>query len=134
MASLSKYNFDFRGKKILVVEDNPISFNLISAVLGQVNVNLIHAKNGKAAIEMCESNPDLDLVLMDIQLPGINGLQATREIKKFRPDLPVIATTANTFDEDRAASIEAGCSGYITKPLQFRKLFEMMHFFLDSHE
>jgi len=132
MERRDKYDFDFGGKMILVVEDNPISFRLISAVLGQVNVNLIHAKNGHVAIEMCEGNPDLELVLMDIQLPGIDGLQATREIKRFRPDLPVIATTANTYDEDRAASIEAGCSGYITKPLQFRKLFELIQLLLDS--
>jgi len=132
MERRGKYNFDFGGKKILVVEDNLISFRLISAVLGQVNVSFIHAKNGKMAIEMCEDNPDLDLVLMDIQLPGIDGLQATREIKRFRPDLPVIATTANTYDEDRAASIEAGCSGYITKPLQFKKLFELIQLLLDS--
>lgn len=134
MVPRSKYDFDFSGKMILVVEDNPISFKLIAVVLGQVNMDFVHAGNGKLAIEMCESNPDLDLVLMDIQLPGINGLQATREIKKFRPDLPVIAATANTFDEDKAACIEAGCSAYITKPLQFRKLFELMQIFLDSQK
>lgn len=134
MGHQGKYDFDFTGKVVLVVEDNEISFKLISAVLSRVNVGIIHASNGRKAIEMCSSNPHLNLVLMDIQLPEVNGLEATKKIKRIRPDLSVIATTANTFDEDEAACREAGCAAYITKPLQFRKLFELMQSFFDQQD
>lgn len=134
MGNQGKYNFDFTGKVVLVVEDNVMSFKLILAVLSRVKVEVIHASDGRQAIEMCSTNLHLDLVLMDIQLPEVNGFEATREIKRIRPDLPVIATTANTFDEDEAACKEAGCAAFITKPLQFRKLFELMQSFFDQQD
>ena len=134
MGNQGKYNFDFTGKVVLVVEDNVISFKLILAVLSRVKVEVIHASDGRQAIEMCSNNPHLDLVLMDIQLPEVNGFEATREIKRICPDLPVIATTANTFDEDEAACKEAGFDAYITKPLLFRKLFELMQSFFDQQD
>lgn len=126
-----KYNYDFKGRVVLAVEDNEISFKLISALLSQVNVTLIRATNGKEAIELCREDPRISLVLMDLQLPEVSGLDATREILRIRPDLPVIATTANAFDEDAQACREAGCAGYLSKPLQFRKLFELMQLFID---
>jgi CheY-like chemotaxis protein len=128
-----KYRYDFKGSMVLVVEDNEISFKLISAILSQVNVTLIRATNGKEAIELCRNNPRIKLVLMDLQLPEVNGLDATRTIRQICPDLPVIATTANAFDEDEIACREAGCAGYLSKPLQFRKLFELMHSFLSGN-
>lgn len=132
MAVKGKYDFDFSGKVVLVVEDNHISFKLMSAVLSKVKIGIVHASNGLRAIQACESNQPFDIVLMDLQLPEVNGLDATRQIKILRPELPVIATTANTFDADQEACMEAGCSAYITKPLQFKKLFEMMQSFFDQ--
>ena len=129
-----KYNFNFQGKVVLVVEDNMISFNLIDAMLSQVNISLIHASDGLQAISYCSNNPQISMVLMDIQLPEVNGLEATRRIKKIRPDLPVIATTANVFDEDEEACLAAGCAAYISKPIQFRRLFEIMQsLFIVNH-
>ena len=113
------------------MEDNPISFKLISAVLAKVNVRIVHAGSGERAIEICEGEEVPDLILMDLQLPRVNGLDATRAIKRFRPDLPIIAATANTFDADREACMEAGCDAYISKPFKFRKLFELMEEFID---
>jgi len=134
MAEGGKYNFDFTGKVVLVVEDNHISFKLMNAVLSKVKIGIIHAPNGRKAIQACEGDQPIDVVLMDLQLPEINGLDATRQIKKLRPELPVIATTANTFDADQDACMDAGCSAYITKPLQFKKLFEMMQDFFNQPE
>lgn len=131
MAGKGKYDFDFKGKVVLVVEDNEISYKLISAVLLQVNIDVVRAVNGQQAIELCAGEDRFDLVLMDMQMPEVNGLEATRQIKLVRPQLPVVATTANTFDEDEAACREAGCDAFLSKPLQFRKLFELMHSFLD---
>jgi len=134
MAGGGKYDFDFSKKVILVVEDNQISFKLIHAVLKQVKANVVHAGNGKKAIEACSSDKHFDLILMDMQMPEVDGLEATRRIKQIRPDLPILATTANTFDENYVACKEAGCDGFLTKPLQFRKMFEMMQSFFDRQE
>jgi len=134
MAGAGKYDFDFSNKVVLVVEDNQISFKLIHAVLKQVKTNVVHAMNGKKAIEACLSDAHFDLVLMDMQMPEVDGLEATRQIKRIRPGLPIVATTANTYDENAMACKEAGCDGFLTKPLQFRKMFELMQSFFDQQE
>jgi len=134
MASRGKYDFDFSGKVVLVVEDNQISFKLISAVLSQVKAGIVHASNGRKAIEFCESPAHFDLVLMDMQMPEVDGFEATRAIKQLQPDLVVVATTANAFEEDEIACREAGCDAFISKPLQFKKLFDLMQSFFDQQE
>jgi len=131
MSDDNKYGFDFTGRKVLVVEDNLISFKLMMAVLSQVNVEVVHALNGRDAIELCKADRPFDLVLMDMQMPEVNGFEATREIKQMHPDLPVFATTANTYFEDEVACREAGCDAFLTKPLKFRQLFEQMQMFFD---
>ena len=120
----------FKGEKILVVEDNHISYKLIEAHLGKKNLQLVHAVDGYDAIEKFESNPDIRLVLMDIQLPTISGLEVTREIRKTNQEVPVIATTANVFDEDRVACEEAGCNHFISKPINFSELLGLMKQYL----
>lgn len=134
MAGGGKYDFDFSDKVVLVVEDNQISFKLIHAVLSQVKTNVVHATNGKKAIEACTSGTHFDLVLMDMQMPEVDGLEATRRIKQILPDLPIVATTANTYQETALACKEAGCDGFLTKPLQFRKMFELMQSLFERQE
>lgn len=134
MEERGKYDFDFSGRKILVVEDNMISFKLISAVLVRVNAGVTHALNGRDAIELCRTGCGFDLVLMDIMLPEVDGLEATRAIKKICPDLPVIATTANTFIQEEKEYWDAGCDAFLTKPLQFKQLFELMEDFFHGQE
>lgn len=131
MAAGGKYDFDFSDKLVLVVEDNQISYKLLHAVLTQVKANIVHAANGQEAIEACISDTHFDLVLMDLQMPEVDGLEATRRIKQVRPELPIVATTANTYDENAIACKEAGCDGFLTKPLQFRKMFELMQSLFD---
>lgn len=115
---------------ILVVEDNYVSFRLLQVSLQKTGVNILHADTGYKAIEIVEQNPDIDLVLMDIQLPVLNGYEATKKIKKIRPQLHVIAQTANATDEDRVSCIVAGCSDYITKPINLDRLFEILNKYL----
>ena len=134
MPSRGKYKFDFSGKVILVVEDNLISFKLISAVLRQVQAEVVHATNGRKAIEFCKLDAHYDLVLMDMQMPEVNGFEATRKIKQMRPDLVVVATTANAYEEDEIACRKAGCNAFISKPLKFQLLFEMMQSFFDQQD
>jgi CheY-like chemotaxis protein len=134
MPSRGKYKFDFSGKVILVVEDNLISYKLIFAVLSKVQAEVVHATNGRKAIEFCESDAHYDLVLMDMQMPEVNGFDATRKIKQLRPDLVVVATTANAYEEDEIACREAGCNAFIPKPLKFQMLFELMQSFFDQQD
>jgi CheY-like chemotaxis protein len=129
---MGKYNFDFSGRSILVVEDNLMSYKLMETVFTQVKASVTRACDGEAAIDMCAGDLHFDLVVMDLQMPGMNGIEATREIKKLRPELPVIAATANSFEDEEAACMEAGCVAYLIKPLNFRRLFEFMQELLDS--
>lgn len=76
----------------------------------------MHAITGVEAVEACHSNPDIDLILMDIQMPEMNGHEATRQIRQFNKDIVIIAQTAYVFSGDREKAIEAGCNDYISKP------------------
>ena len=76
------------------------------------------AKNGKEAVEQCYEHPEISLVLMDLKMPVMDGLEATRKIKSFRKDLPIIAITAYAMSGDEKIALEAGCSDYITKPFE----------------
>jgi CheY-like chemotaxis protein len=131
MGGSKRFDHDFSGKVVLVVEDTMMSFKLLKAVLSQVNASVVHAKDGLQAVEHCQGDQPFDVVIMDIQMPGMDGIEATREIKKICPDLPIIAATANTFDDEERACLEAGCSAYITKPLQFSRLFGLMQKIFD---
>jgi signal transduction histidine kinase len=119
--------YNWSDYTILVVEDNFMSFKLLQAVLKKSKVKIIHADNGQKAIDMVNQHPEINLVLMDIQLPLMNGYEATIEIKKIRPKLPVIAQTANVMDDDKLKCINSGCSDYITKPIVFGKFLELVN-------
>ncbi len=120
----------FKGQKILIVEDNLISYKLVEAHMKGKNLHLVHANDGQQAIEKFEQYPDIDIILMDIQLPNLDGLEVTRKIRKSNKEIPIIATTANVFDEDRIASKEAGCNAFIAKPINFVELFELLNQYL----
>lgn len=109
---------------VLIVEDDEINYLYFEEVLIDINMDILHAKNGKEAIEICRDNPDIDLVLMDIKLPDLNGYEATKQIKKIRTNLPVIAQSAYAMTGDRETAINAGCVDYITKPIDSKDLIE----------
>ena len=119
-------NDDLLLKKILIVEDVYISYEYLRIVLERLGLKTIWAQNGKDAIKYCNENQGIDLVLMDINLPDINGYEATVEIKRTRPGLPVIAQTAKALAGDREKSIDAGCDDYITKPIKQKLLIRMI--------
>ena len=102
-------------KTILVAEDVESNFLLLKALLGKT-YRLLHAYNGKEAIDMfVEYTPDL--ILMDVKMPVMDGLEATRLIRVQSPTIPIIALTAFAFDQDRVRVLEAGCNDFLTKPL-----------------
>lgn len=125
MVAKGSYDFDFEGRKILLVEDNHVAFKVTSSMLHRAGLELDHAWTGEEAVELCR-NQFYDLVLMDMQLPGIDGMEATRRIRAIRPDQKVIAATASDYMEDREAFLKAGCEASFIKPLKFRDLFEFM--------
>jgi len=117
--------YDFTGKTILVVEDDIDNYTLISAILANTGLKIIHTKFGKEAVQIALSQA-LNLVLMDIRLPDLNGYLATREIKERKPDLGIIAQTAYAAQDDKQKALDAGCSDYISKPIHKRLLLDMI--------
>jgi len=102
-------------KKILVAEDNDSNFILMTYILKKF-YQFERAKNGQEAVDMVEKG-EYDLVLMDIKMPIMNGLEATKKIKETHPSLPIIALTANAFDSDRQIAFDAGCDEFLSKPI-----------------
>ena len=127
-----EHNYVWPDKNILIVEDAQISYELLTKFLKDTKVTFIHAENGEEAIELCKNNHTIDLVLMDIQLPMMDGLEATRRIKESNHNLPIIAQTANAMNEDRKNIIDAGCDDYISKPINKYDLLEKISKFMKT--
>lgn len=121
-----KENPDWKNKVVLIVEDNNSSFLLLKSYLEGSGVKILRADDGKKAVEMCENNPDIELVLMDIQLPVMDGYKATSLIKKVRKDLPVIAQTAHAMVEDIDDALKAGCDKHVSKPVNKEELLSVI--------
>ena len=122
----------FTGKKLLVVEDNELNLEIASTLLKEAGFEVDTAENGKIAVEKVEaaSAGRYDLILMDIQMPEMDGYEATRRIRAL-PDakkaaLPIVAMTANAFEDDRKNALHAGMNGHIAKPLDIQKLFQVL--------
>jgi len=108
--------------KILIAEDDEISEKLISINVKGISNEIIKAKTGIETVAICNSRPDIDIILMDIQMPDFNGYEATRQIRKFNKDVVIIAQTAFGLTGDREKAIEAGCNDYIAKPISKKEL------------
>ncbi len=117
---------DLTGKSILIAEDTDNNFIVLERFLRRTNAKIIRARNGLEAIEICRHDSDIDMILMDLQMPIVNGYDATREILGFRPGLPIIAQTAYSLDFDERQSLDAGCVAYLIKPLDISALFSMI--------
>lgn len=118
--------YNWRGKTILIAEDEEINYLFIERILMSTNATLIRATNGKFAIDIVNSNPNINLILMDIRMPDINGIEATEEIKKIRPALPIIAQTCYESDLDLASMPDARFDGFVSKPVNINILLEMI--------
>jgi PAS domain S-box-containing protein len=120
----------YENKTVLIAEDEEMNYRLLIQFLSGLNLKLIHAENGKEAFDICDSNEDIDLVLMDIKMPVMDGLEATALLKKRRPSLPVIAQTAFAFESDRDKVLKSGCDDYIAKPIKKDILIAMVKKYL----
>jgi len=126
LVSLQPIDNSIKKLKILVAEDDESSEKLLSEIIKKYCKEEIRVKSGIDAVETCRSNPDIDLILMDIQLPDMNGYEATREIRKFNKSVLIIAQTAYALTGDRELTLKAGCNDYISKPIDKRLLNEMI--------
>ncbi len=125
-------NPDFSGKTVLVAEDNELNFIFMDRMLEPTNVYIIRANNGQEAIDICRDNTNIDLVLMDIEMPVVNGYEATKEIRKFNSELIILAQTAYVFSDEKELSIQAGCNAYITKPIHIQSLMNTLDKYLNQ--
>jgi hypothetical protein len=112
--------------KILIVEDDEISHSLLSRILQNISREVLHAITGLEAVEVCRANPDIDLILMDIRMPQMDGNEATRQIRQFNKEVIIVAQTAYAFSGDKEKAIEAGCNSYIAKPISKTSLVELV--------
>ena len=121
--------FNWNSKTILIAEDEDSNYHYLKMVLNKTKANIVWAQDGIEAINLCKEH-EPDLILMDIRMPNMNGLEATREIKKTHPEIPIIAQTAFTMENTEKMSKEAGCSAYIQKPIQSLNLLNLLNKFL----
>jgi len=115
-------------KTILVAEDNDSNYILMTYILKRA-YQFKRAKNGQEAVQMADEG-GIDLILMDIKMPIMDGLEATTRIKEAHPELPVVALTANAFDSDRQLALKAGCDDFLSKPVSSEKCLEMIAKFI----
>jgi len=122
--------YNFAGKKILIAEDEETNYFYLETVLKRTGAILFHARNGEEAVQACKDQPTMDLVLMDIKMPELNGLDATRLIREFNATLPIIAQTAYALVGERNKCLSAGCNDYISKPINRELLLKMITGFI----
>ncbi len=122
---------DWKKNTILIAEDEDSNYRVLQMALKRTNINILRAENGKQAIEICKANKKINLVLMDLKMPVLNGIDATKEIKKIRPELPIIAQTAYAMAEDKKATLEVGCVDYLSKPIKRNILISTLNKYLN---
>jgi len=119
-------NYDWSNYKTLVAEDDPLNYRYIELLLSRrTGIKPIWAKDGLEAVNICRENNDIDIVLLDLQLPNLDGLNALKSIKEFNPYLPIIIQTANSWNNEEEKCFTAGCDGFFNKPLNMDLL--LMH-------
>ena len=116
-------------RSVLIVEDGNLNYILLKALIEKVvsyECEIFRAENGLLAVEFCKNHKDLDLILMDIQMPVMDGFEATRRIKKKFPNLPIIAQTAYTSKENQDMAKAVGCTDFISKPVHKERIADVM--------
>ncbi len=122
--------YNWSDKTILIAEDEESNIKMISLILQKTNIHIIHVQNGKDAIQKCKNNKQIDLVLLDFKMPKLNGLDATREIRTFDKDTPIIAFTAYAMPSDQENARKAGCTDFIAKPIKKERFLEKLNHYL----
>ncbi|MEN8202798.1 MAG: response regulator [Bacteroidota bacterium] len=120
--------YQWSNRVVLITEDEEVNFFYLKTLLKKTEARVLHAKNGKEAVDiLAEYNGDIDLILMDINMPVMDGYEAMRIIKAKHPDLPIIAQTAYALNNDRRKCLNAGFNDYIAKPINKVALFRLVN-------
>jgi PAS domain S-box-containing protein len=127
----SPLNLHNINKYVLVIEDDPSSYEYLFEVLSSIGCCVLQAKTGKEALEIFSQHQPVDLILLDIQLPGLDGYEIARKIRSLNKHIPIIAQTAHAFSENKRKCIEAGCNHYLTKPIPYDILLHALKEYLD---
>lgn len=128
--SESKRKYKWFDKTILIVEDEKSNHMLIDLILRPTSAKTLWAMDGIKAVEIAKENTNIDLVLMDIRLPKMDGYEATKKIREFNTKVPIIAQTAYVMEEEKYKVTDVGCNDLLTKPLQREKLLKMIDKYL----
>ena len=117
---------NYTGYTILIAEDNESKFEYLRQTLKPTGLTILHASNGKDAIDHCLAHPEIKLVLMDGMMPVMTGYDATREIRKFNPELPVVVLTAYVSQTSIRDAVASGCTDYLAKPIGKEELLSVL--------
>lgn len=128
----SDTTYSWSGKTVLIVEDNETSNIYFEAALRKTQAVLMWAKNGLEAVEMIKNNNKIDLILMDINMPKLDGIEATRIIKSLNPEIIIVVQTAFILSGEERLCQEAGCDEFITKPIRLKYLLDTINRYLAS--
>ncbi|MBS3806756.1 MAG: response regulator [Bacteroidales bacterium] len=123
---------NWQDYSLLIAEDEDSNFKYLQIVLRQTQIEIHRARNGQEVIQLLEDHPGIDLILMDIKMPEMDGLEATRKIRTFNNDIPIVALTAYAMSDDREISLEAGCNDYISKPVRKSRIFSVLSRYLEE--
>ncbi len=123
---------DWSQKSILIVEDIEENMIITSRSLRATNVNLLKTSNAEKAIELIGNLNNIDLILMDLRLPGMNGIDATKKIKQLKPEIPIVAITALSMGDEERQCRNAGCAGFLTKPVKPSRLIDYIRLFIKT--
>ncbi|MDD4747197.1 MAG: response regulator [Salinivirgaceae bacterium] len=119
-----------KNKKVLLVEDDKSNVILITAILQPTGIELVVAENGVIALSILKQYTDIDLILMDIQMPVMNGIETTMKIRETNEKIPIIAQTAFANSDDKAKCQQAGFTCFLAKPIDIRLLYDILWQFL----
>ncbi len=110
--------YDWRKKSILIADDEVQNYIILEKALKKTKIKVYHAENGEKAVKIFKKNPSIDIILMDIRMPEMGGLEATKLIRSINRDVPIIAFTAYALSDDESIALEFGCDDYVSKPIR----------------
>jgi CheY-like chemotaxis protein len=128
--SKAKDEYDWSTKTVLIAEDTEMNYIFLVEALKPTHVKLLRAKDGEEAIEVFKANPQIDLILMDINMPKLDGFETTRQIKEINKTIPIVAQTALNIEDAREKSNEVGCDDFILKPIKLNLFLSKLNAYL----
>ena len=120
---------DWEGKTILIGEDEMVNLKLLEMILVKTKARILHGSSGLQVLSLFKDNPDVSVILMDIKMPEMDGIEAAQEIRKLNANIPIIAQTAYALEDEKNRCAEVGFSGYVTKPINRRELLALIQSF-----